>query len=550
MACSKLASYDTGYEDERFEHVVSQSFHCIICTNVFKDPVMCRPHDGHLFCRACITRHLMNAQSCPTCMQPLTVETLSDAPRSTINLLDELRIRCEFFHRGCRKTVELGELEKHVKECGFAPAVCSNEGCNLEMNKQDLVHHETAVCEQRKASCHSCMSEIHREINVLSKKLGKNKANLKDLEQNLVVKIELVEGQLKQEMTNLHADAQGDVADMKKSLNVITKKLERITQTLHEVEAQQKEMRTGIGKTDDTEPKVVIAGGSNDSGKLHSVEMFNLSTGTWTKLPPLKECRNEASSVVYNNQVLVTGGEGKDGKLKSVEGLSTNAVHAGQPVSWEKLTVELPNEQLFGHFSVVYNGRLIVIGKFDGDTLEISDSISEVSLIPPHTTKLLANIREGRGYYGVAIFGDKIIILGGVVRFEFDHLDSVVMYDITKNEFQQLAPLPYPVCEMATVKWGDDNIVIIGGLDSHWKPLKKVFIYNIKTQKCHMLPDMQYARNGCVAAVVRDTVIVMGGQDERENSLKSVECFGFDHYSWEELPEMHEARYQATAVVC
>ena len=146
MACSKLASYDTGYEDERFEHVVSQSFHCIICTNVFKHPVMCRPHDGHLFCRACITRHLMNSQTCPTCTQPLTVETLSEAPRSTINVLDELRIRCEFFRRGCTKVIELGELERHVKECGFAPAVCPNEGCNLELNKQDLVHHETTVC--------------------------------------------------------------------------------------------------------------------------------------------------------------------------------------------------------------------------------------------------------------------------------------------------------------------------------------------------------------------------------------------------------------------
>ncbi len=152
---SKMASYVTGYDDERFEHVVSQSFHCIICTNVFKDPVMCR-HNEHLFCRACITRHLMNSQTCPTCMEPLTVDTLTQAPRGIRNILAELKIRCEFFDRGCGKFVELGDLERHVADCGFAPVVCSNAGCQLEVNKQDLIHHETAMCELRRVQCHSC----------------------------------------------------------------------------------------------------------------------------------------------------------------------------------------------------------------------------------------------------------------------------------------------------------------------------------------------------------------------------------------------------------
>ena len=128
---------------------------------------MRRPHDGHLFCRACITRHLINSKTCPTCMQPLTVETLSEAPRGIINVLDKLKFRCDFFHRGCSKMIELGELERHVMECGFAPSVCSDEGCNLEMNKQDLVHHETIVCEQRKTTCHSCINEIREEMNAL-----------------------------------------------------------------------------------------------------------------------------------------------------------------------------------------------------------------------------------------------------------------------------------------------------------------------------------------------------------------------------------------------
>ena len=103
---------------------------------------------------------------------------------------------------------------------------------------------------------------------------------------------------------------------------------------------------------------------------------------------------------------------------------------------------------------------------------------------------------------------------------------------------------------MATVKWGDDSVIIVGGADHNNQPLNKVLLYKIKTQKSRMLPDMKYKRKGCVAAVVRDTMIVMGGMDERGKYLKSVECFRFDRYSWQELPEIQEARYLATAVVC
>ncbi|CAB4037719.1 RING finger 151-like [Paramuricea clavata] len=548
---SKLAVYNTGYEDERFQQIVSQTLHCIICTNVIKDPVMCRQNE-HIFCRACITRHLINFQTCPTCMEPLTVETLSQAPRGIRNLLAELKIRCEFFDRGCGKFIELGDIERHVTECGFAPAVCSNKGCQLEVNKQDLLHHETSVCELRRVQCHSCkdirqeMDTVKVNLAAMNEKLDKNEKNvLEKIEtkgkavENVVAKVELVQKQLnKQEESNRQFKA--DNVEMKKSLNEIMKQLERITQQMsHEVQAEG--MKKGIAEADgmEREPKVVIAGGANPKA-LNSVEMFSLLTRTWTPLQQMKEGHEGASSVVYNNQLFVVGGY-----VKSMEKLSLNAVQVDQSIPWENVPAELPKE-LAGHCSVVYNGRLIVIGGCDKGAF--SDSITEISIVPPYTSKLLATMPQTRFYHGVAIFGDKILILGGFVSYSVSR--SVVMYDITKNECQELAPLPYPVHEMATVKWDDDNVMIIGGAESIVKRLNKVLLYNIKTQKSCMLPNMKYKRTGCVAAVVRDTVIVMGGEDERGNYLKSVESFRFDSYTWEELPQMHEARHRATAAVC
>ena len=546
---SKLAVYETGYEDERFEHIVSQTLHCIICTNVIKDPVMCQRNE-HLFCRACITIHLMYSSTCPTCMEPLTVETLRQASRTVMNLLSELKIRCEFFDRGCGKFVQLEDLERHVADCGFAPAVCSNEGCQLEVNKQDLLHHETAVCELRRVKCHSC-NDIRREMDTMkvnlaaiNEKLDKNEKNVLVVVKNVSRKVELVQEQLnKQEESNCQLRA--DNVEMKRSLNEIMKQLERMTQLISR-EVQAKEMKKGIaeGGEEDREPMVIVAGGWRPGGKVNSVEMFNLATRAWTQLQPMRENRGGPSSVSYNNQVFVIGG-----CVSSMEKLSLNAVQASQSIRWENVPVELPG-RLFGHGSVVYNGRLMVTGGYISNGGQ-SDSITEISLVPPYTSKQIATMPRRRYYHGVAIFGDKIFIVGGRESYRSSStLRRVVIYDITRNQFQELAPLPYPVYEMATVKWDDDNVMIMGGADINDQPLNKVLMYNINTQKRHELPNMKYKRKGCVAAVVRDTVIVMGGRDERGNDLKSVEGFRFDRNSWEELPPMNEARSGATAAVC
>ena len=354
--------YNPGYEDELFEYPVGPSLHCCICTNVIKDPVMC-PDNEHLFCRACITRHLMNSQTCPTCMEPLTVETMKQAPRGVRNMIAELKIRCEFFDRGCEEFVQLGDIERHVAECGFAPAVCSNEGCQVEVNRQDLLHHETVMCELRIAKCHSC-NDIRREIDTMkgslaaiNEKLDKNEKDLKRLEENQKSVLENVkqvkESLDKQEENNRQLRA--DNADIKKSLKEIMTRLqlERIPEpTSNEVEAE--EISTGVAedREGDEETKVIIAGGEN----VNFVEMFNLATKTWTPLQPMNKRRTEASSVVFNNQIVVTGGG-----FESMEKLSLNAVHVDPSLPWENIPhIKLPAK--FGHCSVVYNGRFIMIG--------------------------------------------------------------------------------------------------------------------------------------------------------------------------------------------
>ena len=391
-------------------------------------------HNEHIFCRACITRHLMYSRTYPTCMQPLTVETLRQAPRGIRNLLSELKIPCEFFNRGCGNLVQLGDLKGHVADCGFAPAVCSNEGCQLEVNKQDLLHHETAVCELRRVKCHSC-NDIKREMDTVKinlaamnqkfKEAGEALTrNIKAVKEDVVANVDLVQEQLsKQEKSN--SELKTHSVEMKKSLNESMKQLERLTQQTSD-EVQDEKMKKGIAEDDrmNREPMVVIAGGKTGIRSLNSVEMFSLATGTWTPLQPMKNTRSEASSVVYNDEILVTGGEDKFMKK-----LSLNAVQVDQSTAWENVLAELPG-WLIGHRILVHNGRLVAIGGYDRDKDEYSDSITEISLVPPYLRKLLATMPQGRYLHGAVIFDDKILIVGGresgrsrsILRIKCDHV--------------------------------------------------------------------------------------------------------------------------------
>jgi hypothetical protein len=217
-------------------------------------------------------------------------------------------------------------------------------------------------------------------------------------------------------------------------------------------------------------------------------------------------------------------------------------------INWSDFAAKLP-AKMCGHSSVVYKDSLLVTGGYNEDQRVYSDCIHEVQLKPPHTVKLVCKMPEPSYRHSTVLCDDSILIVGGKKSVDCkDNLSSVLSYDIKKNECQQLPALPYPVSNMATVKWAE-NVVIIGGADKDDKALNNVIIYNIKTGNSHMLPPMLHKRKGCMAVVIENTIVVLGGMDERNNRLKSVEGFNFERFSWQELPDMKETRWLATAVV-
>ena len=353
-----------------------------------------------------------------------------------------------------------------------------------------------------------------------------------------------VEKNLEKNMERNAADMEGKFEAVNNEVRglktALVKGFDEMKDVLVKMEDKKEENTRKVRNTasGDKENIIVAGGDGNDS-----VEMFNWRQRTWSPLQSMTKKRFGATSFVYNNHVTIAGGY-CSGYLDDMIRMNTNP-NPDLSMHWSECAVKLPAKLVF-HSSVLYNDHVIVTG--GNNVNAVSDCIHQVQLVPPYTVKILSRMPGPRQDHSTQLFDDNLLIVGGntTARYQ-DSLSSVVLYDIKKNECKQLAPLPYEVSEMATVKWGD-NIVVIGGADKHSKALDTVIIYNVKTEQSHLLPSMRCKRFRCAAVVIGNNIVVLGGYGE-QGKLKSVEAFNFESYTWQELPEMSQARYLYTAVV-
>ena len=546
-----MASYIQGYDEERFATTVNRNFLCLICFNVLREPVLC-PRNHHCFCRSCITKHLENSRRCPTCADELTVETLAEPQRMVKDILNELNIHCIYINRGCQEILQLQHIEHHEATCGFTPAVCTNQGCGATLNQRDLIHHQSELCEFRKLKCHSC-GEISQTLVKMEERMANMEKNMTKREtvvtmetKNIQTSMATNAANIDTRMTNLEKNMERNAADMEGKLEAVNNEVRGLKTALIEgfdemkdvlVKMKEENTRKVRNTASGDKENIIVAGGAwNDS-----VDMFNWRQRTWSPLQSLPKKREGATSFVHNNHVTIAGGY-CSGFVDDMIRMNINP-NPDLLMHWSECPVKLPAKLAY-HSSVLYNDHLIVTGGFDGTA--ISDCIHDVQLVPPYAVKTLSRMPEPRRGHSTQFIDDNLLIVGGRTTYRYrDSLSSVVVYDIKKNECKQLAPLPYEVSKMATVRWGD-NIVVIGGVDKRGNTLDTVIIYNVETEQSHLLPSMRCKRQGCTAVVIGNNIVVLGGCDGQ--GLKSVEAFNFERNTWEELPEMSQARHLHTAV--
>ena len=537
MACCR-GGY--RYREDRFQTSIAKNFICELCKGVLKDPVQC--HNEHYFCKACITRHLKNSKTCPVCTENLTEEMLSKPPRILTNILNALIINCDHSERGCTELIELVRLEAHSRTCNYKPVTCPNEKCAKIMNLADLEQHKSDVCEYRQVYCEECEKEMP------FKKYSKHSC-----------------------VTSK------DVHAMKASLIQVQHQVKEMFETQKEMSKAQKEMFEAIqnltadAKARDEIPQgnIVVVGGIDKSNyyspnTFSSVEMYSLANRTWSELAPMQEKRESPTAHLCNGRVMVTGGvEHKtteyDGALyhakKSIEYIQIpqliNEAHSDE---FSSFVSQLPIE-CFGHKTAMINNYLWMVGGINYDQTDdrnkqnnkaqYLDTIYTIPIKSPLTHIVKCQMPKPLAYHCLEILnGNELLITGGsTTGMSRDVVDAVLLYNTVTNTLQEMHPLPFPMSHMATVKHGED-VIIIGGQNKDGQSLNTVFKYNCKKNECDQLPGMKHRRSQCAAVISGNKVFVMGGHDQ-----DSVECFDINYQVWHELPSMRRKRFGFAAVL-
>ena len=258
----------------------------------------------------------------------------------------------------------------------------------------------------------------------------------------------------------------------------------------------------------------------------------------------MKQVRSAPSAFVDGREIYVSGGWNGTNNTGSIESFNVDE----EQLEWVESPVKTPLK-CRGHKVICHeNSTILTGGLSDGDN--ISDGIYEISLDPPHNSKLLTQTPEPRYAHGCEIVNNQVMVAGGMAsRYTKDAKSTVYAYDMNNNECKTLPPLPFAIAEMATVSY-KGNVILIGGVNEKGQTLNSVVMYDVKTGKVKMLPCLNHRRAGSAAVTTGNVIIVMGGYDrETKTRFNSVEYLDLNTNAWRELSPMTTKRSHASAVL-
>jgi hypothetical protein len=290
--------------------------------------------------------------------------------------------------------------------------------------------------------------------------------------------------------------------------------------------------------------------GGVDNKLLDSVEVYSLANRTWRKLAAMKQKRAATTAHFYNGRVMVTGGRCDSSVTRRIEHIQIPGQNVPVRAPLDALlAAELPFE-CYGHKTTILNDCLWLVGGcLNSNQPSCSNAIYMKPLHSTDNFLVMCRMPEPLSYHALEVVGNEILIIGGTTTgLAGDIVKTVLSYNTATNALRKAHPLPFPMADMATVKHGDD-VIIIGGVNKKNKYLNTVFKYNHKKRVCEPLPGMKYKRGECAAVLSGNKVFVMGGNNWEQGCLSSVECFDLELHVWHELPSMIEAKYKIAAVL-
>ncbi|CAB4012496.1 RING finger 151-like [Paramuricea clavata] len=566
MACSKY-DYELGYEDNRFEIVVSQRFHCPICFLVLKDPVMCK--NEHYYCSSCMKKHLENSSFCPTCLEHLSVDTLRPASRIVNDYISELNIHCDFYPRGCPEMVQVENLKRHVASCGFSPVQCSNDGCNVLVNASDKLHHETEVCDFRNLKCHDC-GQVKNEVKEMKDQIKNEMKGMKEemkneIKNEMEIMKEGMKDEIKNEMEIMKEGMKNEIKDemkgmkggMKEMIDQVLVHRDKISKEVkEEVKNQMKNEMKGMIENEmkgmKEEIKKEMKGMKGEMKEIVMNAVRDAMAGIKSLEVEMKNSKQSSQATCSSDtreNIFVVGGKHKQG-WRYVKNKSTECFNWADQ-TWTVLDFAV-FEGRANACSFLHQGQMVVAGGHDNRG-NLTNTMKCLNIADPSATwkDFTVNLPVQCSGHKVVNHNDQLFMSGGYVKLSAGESskcsDAVYQVQLVPPYSSKiLTRLPQSRSDHG-MEMFDQKLFILGGYDG--KITASVVQYDLIKNECKEMPPLPYAVQEMATVLWRNNVLVIGGEDHRYQRLNKLIMYDVITGRSQMLPCMKQKRCACTAVL-
>jgi Kelch motif len=258
--------------------------------------------------------------------------------------------------------------------------------------------------------------------------------------------------------------------------------------------------RSEVAAASDGE-RIVVAGGFDEAGaSTATVEILDLSTGTWRAGPDLPVAVNHAMASAFDGTVAVVGGYGGPGLSGP-----TDQAFVLRGNAWEELP-PMPAPRGAGGAATV-DGRLVIAGGVGPDGLA-----ADMFVLDPVTGRWAATEGPptGREHLGVSGLGDHLYVVGGRTGGIGSNLAAAEAYDIEAGSWRGLPQMPTARGGSAAAATTNGFVVSAGG-EEEAGTFAEAEAFDVRAHRWVSLPPMPTARHGLGVVAVGTVVYTIAG---------------------------------------
>ncbi|XP_028398335.1 kelch-like protein 12 [Dendronephthya gigantea] len=236
--------------------------------------------------------------------------------------------------------------------------------------------------------------------------------------------------------------------------------------------------------------KLYAIGGYDGSGRLNSVECYDVTKQEWTPSASMVHRRGLAGAAVLNGKIYVAGGF--DGSVRHT------SVECYDPTIDRWTIVGETNTGREGAGLVNMDETLYCLGGYDGNAI-----LNSVERFDPRTGDWspVATMRTPRSGAGVAGLDSQLYAIGGYDGTQ--HLNSTECYSACANRWMTLKDMKYKRCYVGTAVFCS-QLHAIGGYDGS-SLLDTIEKYNSILGEWELVSKLQLSRCDMGVAVVMET---------------------------------------------